>query len=689
MSRLLLLHDGGQASRALADNLEHTLVRLGHEFIRLDLEALAERFPLVAAAEELSGPIPGRFAPAAVLACSTGELPVWAEGFPVLRVAAGEGGESFDIVLDADQPALETDRVLREGLTANGVLGGSPLRTIVVSGYFGAGNRGDDVLVQTLLHWLGQIPDTRLVLASPDPLAAALDYGFPAFDRGQPFLSAKWAALASAVLLGPGGLWDDYSIRSVGGLAGVVSGATRSPAHLVQLPLLVRGYGGRFRGVGLGAGPLRDDDSRAAVRLSIELADEILVRDEESLRLLKEISPGREGRLRLAPDLAWAAEVPEEDSPRPRWWPEGRYLAVSLRPWESGADQRAVWDEVVAVALARDLAVLCLPMQPQDADLMGRLPAPEGLRVFHLPPETGHADFMAAVTSAEVMVAMRLHASILGHAVGTPGIGISYHPKVSSHYREVGRSDFVVPMPVPAQALTRLLERVLDGDRHQSAIEGARARREAVEEVLADLVVDLGNLPVRCPSGAWYESVRAEPEPADLVALPGAGVPAGKAHVTSGNLEDEDREVGHKSRRETASGLTFQFTQRDPREGDTVTATFRDPVVGGSRLLVMLKSRCREDVMLAQYVVHEILLGGEVVASFDPALWEPETHLWIATAPDSEPQELSIRTRAVKDCPDWGWGEASSLTVRVRALSGKGEAGLSSSNPHASLSARD
>lgn len=685
MSRLLLLHGAGPSSRALADNLEHALVRLGHEFIRLDVEALTERFPLVAAAGEMPEPIRRRFAPVAVLDCSAAELPAWAEGLPVLRIAAAGADASGDVVLDPELPVAETDRALEEVLTANGVAVGAFLRTILVSGYFGAGNRGDDVLVQTLLRWLGKIPSTRLALASPDPLAAALDYGCPAFNRADPAVSAKWASLASAVLLGPGGLWDDYSIGSVGGLAGVVSGATRSPAHLVQLPLLVRGYGGRFRGVGLGAGPLRDDDSRAAVRLSIELADEVLVRDQESLHLLKEISPGRENRVKLAPDLAWAAEPPVGDVPRPRWWPDGDFVAVSLRPWESGTDQRLVWEEVTGVALERGLGVLCLPMQPQDSDLMRSLPVPEGLRVFHLPTDAAHSDFMTAVAAAEALVAMRLHASILGHSVGTPGIGISYHPKVVSHYQEVDRSEFAVPMPVPAHAVRGLLARVLDGGAEQSVIEGADARREAVAEMLTDLVEDLGNLPPKSPSGLWYEPVRAQREPDDLVALPGAAVPAGKAVVASGNLEDERRDVGHQRRTATAGGLTLAFTDRAPLQGDMVTATFRDPVAGGTRLLVMLKSRCREDPILAQYVVHEVLLGGEVVASFDPAVWEPETHLWITTAPAAEPQELGIRTRAVKDCPDWGWAEASSLTVRVRALPGKGQAGLSSSNPHADL----
>lgn len=681
----------------LADEIERSLGRLGHRFLRLD----ASQVPVSDVSEgqlpSVMGIVLAHFRPDAVVRCGMAPSSEndWFEGVASLDVSntpAQRGPDALHVmdglgtdVIDAGLAAA----LVSKGLRSSSGMVQAPLRTIVVSGYFGAGNRGDDVIVSTLLDAIEQVRGTRVVLASPLPHAAMAAYGRAAFDRLNARECERWASIASMVILGPGGLWDDYSISSVGGFSGAVTGATRSPAHLVQLPLLVRGYGGRFRGVGLGAGPLRDDASRAAVRLSLALADGVSVRDTESEELLTAIGPECAERVEVVPDLAWAADIPQNTGgKRPPWLPQNDWLAVNLRPWENGTEQTRVWEEVCGVAIARGLSIVCVPMQQQDADLMRKLPVPEGVLVNHMPTHAEHHQFLATLEGAKALVAMRLHAGLLGHVLGTPGVGIAYHPKVSSHYRDMGRAEFVVSMPVrqghTEQLLRRAIEEGVDDD-HAAKV--ATRRREA-QSFLARLRAELAELPARATGEAWNVLPSRSAGPA-VIEVPGTVVTMDQAAATGFNLLDDDRTVPISCRANGQVGLMMAMSNRTLRAGDCVRVDVDAPSVPheGYRIMLSLKPALRETESLADTVVHEVLVDGQVAMSMDPARWNTPTSVVVAGVAATDQTTVSVRTRVVRDTQDWGWGAASALTIQsVSVLPWNGQSPVATaSNPFATI----
>lgn len=694
---VLVVHNESVASRRLADDVERSLGRLEHHFLRVDLSRMPGNDDLADQQNPWITTVLDNFRPSAVVHCGaeSGEHDDL-NRFPAVHVtdtparrgpAALHVPEGMDL---CDIDAMIADALVSIGLPSATGDGAGRLRTIVVSGYFGAGNRGDDIIVSTLLEALEQVPQTRVVLASPLPDEAVAAYGRTTFDRLDARECERWASIASLVILGPGGLWDDYSINSVGGLSGVVTGATRSPAHLVQLILLVRGFGGAFRGVGLGAGPLRDDASRAAVRLSMTLADGISVRDRESRALLAEISPELAERVEVIPDLAWAAEVlPATRATEPSWLPQdGPWLALNLRVWEDGTGQARVWQEVCEVASSRGLAIVCVPMQQQDADLMRTLPVPDGVPVHHMPVSTGHQQFLATLAGARALVAMRLHAGLLGHAVGTPGVGIAYHPKVSSHYLDIGREEFLVPMPVPQGHTQQLLLRALDEGLHAEHTACVEDRRHKAQAHLERLLVEITRLPAHPTGQAWNVLPSKASAPA-TIEVPGQVVRIQGDEAMGFNLVNDDRQVPVTYRDLGGTGCVMAMSNRVLGAGDCVNVDVDVPTKKdtGYRILIALKPALRETEALANTILHEVLVAERVVMSMDPARWNAPTSVVIAGVAVTDLTTVSIRTRALRDTQDWGWGAASALTIQALSVLpwNSGETVATASNPFATI----
>ena len=614
--------------------------------------------------DDVPSPVPAVFRPEAVVACQATE-PTGVQ-VPVLHLPDGD-----------DEDIAHALNSFAAGSHAG------PLRTVLVSGYFGAHNRGDDVIVTALLAELSRADDTRIVLATPEAAAATRAYGLPAIDRLDAVTCNRWASIASVVLLGPGGLWDDYSIATVGGFAGTISGAPRSPAHLVQLPLLVRGHGGRFLGVGLGAGPLRDQDSQAAVRLALELADSVGVRDVESRELLASLLPEAADRLVLSPDLAWSAPIPAADV-RPPWVPDGPYLAINLRPWEDDSTQHRLWDTAVDFAAQRGLGVVAVPMQPVDQTLMEpwlKSAADEGHPVSLMPTTADHAEFISTLRGAEAVVAMRLHTNLLAHCVGTPAVGLSYHPKVASHFADLQRSEFSLPLTVSSETLTARVESAVDHGLPAALQALVEERRSLAAAELTRIREAVESLPAKEP-GSTFRSGRDEKptensQPAWL----------SPARVTGFNTSRPGGEVPivHTL---SPTRLTFGPAARTHGVGDSAEAVFELAVTAGAgfRATVQLQSLCPQIPELEGNFTVEVLVGSDVRYSSDIASWSPRTEVVLTGWSPTGLVTLRVRVRALRNTQDLGWDTNAQIRVfRADLAPWGGSRSLSSTtNPLAS-----
>ena len=285
---------------------------------------------------------------------------------------------------------------------------------VLLCGYYGEHNLGDDALLEALL---------QLVPAGVTPLVTAFDeaqvrerFGVATVQRRS--LKAVLAALGGcrALVLGGGSLLQDAtSFRSL-----LYYGLLISAARLQGKPVLLWAQG---------LGPLRRRRSRALVRPLLAATTGISWRDPQSADLAASLGV----RASYGSDAVWAL-------PAQPWIGSGGPIIVCWRP--TAQLQAEAWRpylhalELLAEAANRE--VLWLPFhRDQDTGLLERLSS-EGLLGSALRSRSRELqvqrpqEAMALFRTAGLVVAMRLHALILAALSGAPVAALSYDPKVQA-----------------------------------------------------------------------------------------------------------------------------------------------------------------------------------------------------------------------------------------------------------------
>ena len=293
---------------------------------------------------------------------------------------------------------------------------------VVISGYYGFGNAGDEaVLAGILVALRSRLLHADVVVLSGNPTQTRRLHGVKAVSR----ITGALRTLPGADLFISGGgslIQDVTSARSalyylgVLGLATVLARATVVYAQ--------------------GIGPLRRGWVRVLARRVLARTTLITVRDEDSVRVLKDLGILRPVHVVADPAFALvptpAAQIQDvigsHHPPR---------IGVALRSWQDDAFVDAVVKGLRAArARLGETEIVVLALHPErDLALCTRVAQDVGGRVLAgLPP----SDLMAVVGTMDLLVGARLHALIASVLMGVPPIGLSYDQKVDGFLRRVG-----------------------------------------------------------------------------------------------------------------------------------------------------------------------------------------------------------------------------------------------------------
>ncbi|MFL6195927.1 MAG: polysaccharide pyruvyl transferase CsaB [Thermoanaerobaculia bacterium] len=324
-----------------------------------------------------------------------------------------------------------------------------PAPRIFIAGYYGFGNAGDEAILAGMIAALrARRPGAEFIIASGDPAATEAEHGVGAVHRDDLPAVVEVMRGSDLVVLGGGGLLQDYWDVPTENVLTPRSGGL---PFYAGFPILAALLGKPAMVYAVGVGPLATEEGRRLARGVFEMSAGATVRDEGSLALLAELGV----KAGLAADPAFGL-APAPDERLDALWaelglePGERPVGICLRPWTFHGEG---WEAEVAAGLDRFLAssrerLLFLPFQadedvPAHRRVLSALQARDRAVVLErtLPP----AELAGLVRRCGRVLAMRYHAALFGLAGGVPVAALAYDPKVHALFAEAGLEDSALP----------------------------------------------------------------------------------------------------------------------------------------------------------------------------------------------------------------------------------------------------
>lgn len=292
---------------------------------------------------------------------------------------------------------------------------------VVIAGYYGFGNAGDELILRSLVdQFRHEDPARQVIVLSREPEHTSRQFNVQAVNRWNPLSWVPPLVRADRFILGGGGLLQE-------------STGPWNYLYYLSLVVLAKVFGCRTEARAIGVDAVYSGLNRWFTRFTFNhFVDIISVRDTDSQRALESV--GVYHPIFQTPDLVFQFVIP---APAPA---SSGKMAWAIAPWE----QRLGWDHDLALladSAKQELNVqteLLVFFPAQDTELAQKVAdlSKSGVTIRQWQrPE----DLLSWMQEYELIVGMRYHALVLAALSERPFIGWGYQRKVASLCRDFGQ----------------------------------------------------------------------------------------------------------------------------------------------------------------------------------------------------------------------------------------------------------
>lgn len=363
------------------------------------------------------------------------------------------------------------------------------MKQILISGYYGFGNSGDDALLLSIIKDFERkgLKD-KVVVLSCKPHETEREYGVKAVSRMNPFAVLLCLIKARLFISGGGTLIQDGT-------------STKSLLYYLSLIRLAKLFGKKVMLYANGIGPVRKESNRKLCTKVLNRVDAITVRDKKSLSELDALGVTLP-EIRLTADPVFLLEKDESvEELLLKCGLDNNIFCIAVRSPKSGAA-----DFAEKIAFAADKAsekygmkAVLLPLQSIDTEVseeICRRMHSGGIVIReHLSPE----QILSFVSRCRMCIGMRLHMLIYAAAMGVPIVGIVYDPKVSGFMEYTEQELYIDLEDLTGEKLFELTDRCMS-DRKALSSSLAKVRKR-----LSALAKENMNTAMRLYSGTEVE----------------------------------------------------------------------------------------------------------------------------------------------------------------------------------------
>ena len=301
---------------------------------------------------------------------------------------------------------------------------------IVISGFYGLGNTGDEAILEAIIDNLrDELDKPEITVFSLSPDRTAEEHNVKSVYRGwRHDFKGKVKALREADLLISGGgglLQDTYPTKFLFGPL---------PYYLL-IVFLAKLVGTKVMFFSQGIGPVNSTWGKILMKVFANLADFITVRDQFSKDLLHKLGVKRPESVVTA-DIVFAFQKKEDDACL-RSLPltgEEKLVAVSVRPWFQHTSHykeiAAALDELI---VSERITPVFVPMEGHH-DVRASNHVLEHMKhkqkCFVLGPDFTPNQYLNFISHCQLTIGLRLHSLIFSALTAVPHIAKRNNKKV-------------------------------------------------------------------------------------------------------------------------------------------------------------------------------------------------------------------------------------------------------------------
>lgn len=368
-------------------------------------------------------------------------------------------------------------------------------KKIILSGYFGFDNLGDEAILYSMIQGLGAMEGAEIVALSGNPEKTSEKFGIRTVDRMSFSQVLKEIRSCDLFVSGGGSLLQDVTSK-------------RSLLYYLALLKVAKFFGKKVMIYSQGIGPVIDPKNRQKLAKVFKKLDEINVRDNESKQELKAM--GVQNPVSVTADTVFLLDKPELESGRKilkkiglevpektdfeeknkgkESQDENRepdtsrevLVGISIRPWKD-LDEKIVTEIQETIWLTKQkyaqAKFVFLPFHhPGDLELSKKLYdlLEDKNNVYLLKEHLNEREMLSVIGNMDLMLSMRLHGLIFAVVAGAYPLGISYDPKIQSLLKELHMKEALDVENLDAKVLAMQLD---------ETIQAMEERKEEIEDL--------------------------------------------------------------------------------------------------------------------------------------------------------------------------------------------------------------
>ena len=332
--------------------------------------------------------------------------------------------------------------------------GDKPMYDVMISGYYGFGNSGDDAILLAIIENLRKIKkDIRIVVLSKNPKDTASIYGVDSIDRFNLFKVIGTMKKTRLFLNGGGNLIQDVT-------------STRSLVYYLTTIYLAKLMGLKVMLYANGIGPVAGRTNRYFTSKIIDRVDIITLREEASGLELKSLGV-KKPEIHVTADPALSLEPAGSEETEKLLQKEGipadtPLIGFSIRKWSGyEAYSRIIAQAADYIEETCNAKSVFIPLHfPSDLTVAEDIASKMKHAPFILRNTYETDKILGIMKRMDLVLGMRLHALIYSVSLSVPVIGLIYDPKVQGFLEYVNQPWAGNVADLNLDSLKRLIDEV-------------------------------------------------------------------------------------------------------------------------------------------------------------------------------------------------------------------------------------